>query len=109
MFTNRHDVVGNAISGRAVPAAMVYAMAEGLIMPSLERTGLAFLHTDLAVKRATLVGDTIYVGCEVIEARTTSKPDRGLVRTRNVVSNASGDVLIVYQPLRMVKRRAVAA
>jgi acyl dehydratase len=107
LFTNRHDVAENAIGGRPVPAAMVYAMAEGLIMPSLEGTGMAFLHTDLDVKRATLVGDTIYVNCEVVEARPTSKADRGIVRTRNAVTNAGGDTLIVYNPLRMVKRRAV--
>lgn len=73
LFTNRNDIEENAIAGRPVPAAMVYAMAEGLIMPSLERTGLAFLHTDLDVKRATLLSAledgqaTPVRGCELAQ------------------------------------------
>ena len=105
LFTNQHDRTDHAIAGRPVPAGLVFTMAEGLVLPSMERTGLAFLHTDLDVKRPTLVGDTIYVRCEVIEARGTSKPDRGLVRTRNVVTNASGEPVLVCQPLRLMRRR----
>jgi len=105
LFTNQHDRDGYAIAGRPVPAAMVFAMAEGLVLPSMERTGLAFLNTDLDVKQSTLVGDTIYVNCEVIEARLTSKGDRGLVRTRNVVSKAGGGTVLVYQPQRLMRLR----
>jgi acyl dehydratase len=72
----------------------------------MERTGLAFLNTDLDVKQSTLVGDTIYVHCEVVEARLTSKGDRGLVRTCNVVSKASGETVLVYRPQRLMKLRA---
>ena len=107
LFTDQHDRTGNAIAGRPVPAGMVFAMAEGLVLPSMERTGLAFLHTDLDVKGSTFVGDTIYVRCEVIEARLTSKADRGLVRTCNSVSTASGKEVLVYRPLRLMKRRDV--
>ena len=107
LFTNRDDQSGNAIAGRPVPAAMVFAMAEGLVLPSMERTGLAFLHTDLDVKRSTMVGDTIYVHCEVIESRLTSKADRALVRTRNTVSKGDRSTVLVYQPLRLMKRRPV--
>ena len=105
LFTNQHDQSGNAIGGKPVPASMVFAMAEGLVLPSMERTGLAFLHTDLDVKQSTLVGDTIYVHCEVIESRLTSKADRALVRTRNTVRKGDGTTVLVYQPLRLMKRR----
>ena len=105
LFTNRHDQSGNAIAGRPVPAAMVFAMAEGLVLPSMERTGLAFLHTDLDVRQSTMVGDTIYVHCEVIESRLTSKADHALIRTRNTVSRGDGSAVLVYQPLRLMKRR----
>ena len=105
LFTNRDDQSGNAIAGRPVPAAMVFAMAVGLVLPSMERTGLAFLHTDLDVKQSTVVGDTIYVHCEVIESRLTSKADRALVRTRNTVRKGDGSAVLVYQPLRLMKRR----
>lgn len=105
LFTDQHDRSDNAIGGRPVPASMVFTMAEGLVLPSMERTGLAFLHTDLDVKGPTVVGDTIYVRCEVIEARETSKRDRGLIRTRNTVVNAAGEPVVVYQPLRLMRRR----
>lgn len=105
LFTNQHDQSGNAIGGKPVPASMVFAMAEGLVLPSMERTGLAFLHTDLDVKQSTLVGDTIYVHCEVIESRLTSKADRALVRTRNTVRKGDGTTVLVYQPLRLMKQR----
>lgn len=99
------DDEGRAIKGRAVPGAMVYAFAEGLLLPMMQDTGLAFLNATLDVKGPTLVGDTIHVQCEVIEARLTSKGDRGLVRTANKVVNQRGDTVLAYNPLRMLKRR----
>jgi len=105
LFTNQHDTSENAIKGRPVPAGMIFTMSEGLVVPSLERAGLAFLQMEMDVKSPTFLGDTIYVNCEVIEARETSKPDRGLVRTKNTVTNQHGHPVLVYQPLRLIKRR----
>jgi acyl dehydratase len=81
------------------------AFAEGLVLPSMDRTGLAFLNVDMDVKRPIQLGDTIYVNCEVIESRATSKPGRGLVRTRNTVVNQHGETVLVYRPLRLYKAR----
>lgn len=106
LFTNQHDTSGNAIVGRPVPASMVFAFAEGLIVRSMERAGLAFLNVEFDVKRSTSIGDTITVHCEVIEANLTSKLDRGLVRTKNSVKNSSGVEVLVYRPLRLVRLRA---
>jgi acyl dehydratase len=108
LFTNAHDRSGLAIPGRPVPAMMVMAFAEGLVLPSMDRTGLAFLHVEMDVKAPTQLGDTLRVHCEVIEARLTSGAERGLVRTRNTVSQQSGQVVLVYQPLRLVRRRPAA-
>jgi len=108
LFTNVHDRGGLAIAGRPVPAILVMAFAEGLVLPSMDRTGLAFLHVEMDVKAPTQVGDTIRVACEVIEARPTSSGDKGLVRTRNTVTNQSGQVVLVYEPLRLFKRRPAA-
>ena len=109
LFTNQHDRSGTANAGRPVPLAMVFAMSEGLILPSIDGTGLAFLNLDLDAKAPTFVGDTIYVHCEVVEARLTSKADRGLVRTQNTVKNASGETVLVYRPLRLMKLRGSQA
>ncbi|HEX9182208.1 MAG TPA: acyl dehydratase [Burkholderiales bacterium] len=94
-----------AIKGRAVPGALVYSFAEGLLLPSMQDTGLAFLNATVDVKGPTVVGDTIHVECEVTEARLTSKGDRGLVRFANKVVNQRGESVLEYNPLRMLKRR----
>jgi acyl dehydratase len=99
------DDAGRAIKGRAVPGAMIYSFAEGLLLPMMQDTGLAFLNATLDVKGPTLIGDTIHVECEVTEARLTSKGDRGLVRTANKVVNQRGDTVLAYNPLRMLKRK----
>jgi acyl dehydratase len=99
------DDSARAIKGRPVPGAMVYAFAEGLLLPTMQDTGLAFLNCTLDVKGPTVVGDTIHVECEVTEARLTSKGDRGLVRFANRVLKQDGGVVLEYNPLRMLKRK----
>ena len=99
------DGAGRAIQGRAVPAALVYAFAEGLLLPTMQDTGLAFLNATIDVKAPTLVGDTIYVEGEVTEMRLTSKGDRGLVRFANRVINQRAQSVLEYNPLRLLKRK----
>ena len=99
------DDSGRAIKGRPVPAALVYSFAEGLLLPTMQDTGLAFLNCTLDVKAPTVVGDTLHVECEVIEHRLTSKGDRGLVRFANKVVNQRGETVLEYNPLRLLKRK----
>src|SRR5437763_13223437 len=99
------DDAGRAIKGRAVPAALVYSFAEGLLLPTMQDTGLAFLNATLDVKAPTVVGDTIHVEAEVTELRLTSKGDRGLVRFANRVVNQRGEAVLEYNPLRLLKRK----
>jgi len=94
-----------AIKGRPVPGALVYAFAEGLLLPTMQDTGLAFLNATLDIKAPTVVGDTIHVEAVVTEARPTSKGDRGLVRFANRVVNQRNETVIEYNPLRLLKRR----
>ena len=99
------DDTQRAIKGRAVPGALVYSFAEGLLLPTMQDTGLAFLNANLDIKGPTVVGDTIHVESEVMEARLTSKGDRGLVRFANKVVNQRGETVLEYNPLRLLKRR----
>ena len=96
------------IRRRVVPAAMVYAFAEGLLVhATMQHTGFAFLNMQLDVKAPTFAGDTIHVECEVVESRrSNSRPNRGLVRTSNRVVKQDGTTAITYNPLRMLKTRA---
>jgi acyl dehydratase len=89
--------------GRLVPGALVYSFAEGLLLPAMQDTGLAFLNATLDVKGPTHVGDTIHVECEVIEHRRASKGERGLVRFANRVVNQRGQTVLEYNPLRLLK------
>jgi len=100
------DDANRVIKGRPVPGALVYAFAEGLLLPTMQDTGLAFLNATLDVKGPTVVGDTLHVEAEVVEARLTSKGDRGLVRFANKVLNQRGEAVLEYNPLRMLKRKS---
>lgn len=97
----------SAIKGRVAPGALVYALAEGLlIQATMQLTGYAFLNMELNVNAPTLAGDTIHVECEVIESRASaSRPGMGLVRTRNLVKKSDGSVVLTYTPLRLMKVR----
>ncbi len=95
-----------SFDGRLVPGALVYCMAEGLLMQSaMQKTGLAFLHMELNIEGPCFAGDTIHVEVEVTEIKKTSKGNRALVRTKNTIKNQKGETVIVYTPLRMMKGR----
>ncbi len=107
LFTNEiYRQTESAIKGRLVPGALVFSMAEGLVIAgTIQGTGMAFLGMDLEIKGPTFVGDTISVVLEVTESRAASKGNRGLVRTRNTVVNQKGEPVMIYSPLRMMKGR----
>ena len=107
MFTNIEYIKSESkIGTRPVPGSLVFCICEGLLMQStMQRTGMAFLECDLRILKPTVAGDTIHVQAEVVEARATSKPGRGLMRTANRVVNQRGEVVATYNPLRMVKGR----
>lgn len=91
-------------AGRLVPGSLVMSVAEGLIINggSIKGTGVAYLGAEVKVNGPTYVGDTLEVWAEVIEARMTSRGDRGIVTTRNDVYNQDGEIVMVYTPARMV-------
>lgn len=112
LFTNMEFLKNESpIKQRIAPAALVYSMAEGLIIQSsLQYTGMAFLEMDLKVHGPVAMGDTIHVEVEVTEAKPSqSKPGRGIVRTRNQVVKQDGKVALTYTPTRMMKCRSAAA
>ena len=105
LVTNAEDRKSMAIVGRVVPAALVYSCAEGLLLPMIQGTGLAFLNATLDVKGPAFVGDAVHVECRISELRETSKGKRGLVRSENQVINQKGETVLAYNPLRMMKGR----
>jgi acyl dehydratase len=107
LFTNVEHTRRNAdgSGGRLVPAALIYSMAEGLLIQAvLQGVGFAFLHMDMDIKGPAYVGDTFYVDCEVTECRASKgRPGLGLVRTRNRIVKQDGTVVMEYTPLRLLK------
>jgi acyl dehydratase len=104
-LTEEIFTVGEPGKPRLVPGALVYSFAEGLLLPTMQDTGVAFLGATLDVKGPTYVGDTLHVECEVVEHRLTSKGDRGLARFACKVLNQRGEVVLEYNPLRLLKRK----
>jgi acyl dehydratase len=106
LFTDLEYLVAHAPGmGRVAPGALVYAIAEGLLVQAtMQHTGLAFLNMTLDVKGPTRAGDTIHVECEVVEVSATSK-GRGKVRTVNNVVNQKGETVLTYNPLRIMAGR----
>lgn len=110
LFTDAEYAKSHAPQGgRLVPGALVYCIAEGLLVQSiLQRTGLAFLGMDFQIAGPTFVDDTIHVDVEVLESRATSKsPERGVVQTRNNIINQRGETVITYTPARLAASRAL--
>ena len=89
VFFAAPEGVTRGYSGRLVPAALTYSIAEGLVIQTnaYSGTGLAFLGMELAVRGPVLVGDTLLAVVTTIEARPTTKPGRGLVTSSVSVRN----------------------
>lgn len=107
LFTNEvYRQTESAIKGRLVPGALVFSIAEGLtIVATIQGTGMAFLGMDLDIKKPTFAGDTVHVEIEITDVRETSKPGRAIVKTANTVINQKGEIVMVYNPIRMLKGR----
>ncbi len=107
LFTSREYLEKHTdYTGQLVPGALVFSIAEGLVIPAtISRTGIAYLGCEMNISHPTFVGDTLHVEGEVVEIRPTSKGNRALVRTENKVVTQNGDVVMTYNPLRMMKGR----
>jgi acyl dehydratase len=107
-FTDAHYMAHESdIKGEACPGLLVCGLAEGLLVQAtMKKSGHAFLHMEWESHAPVFVGDTIHVECEVIERRESrSRPDRGLVRSRNRVFKQDGTHVQTYTPLRWIRLR----
>lgn len=104
LFTDGEQALAAGYSGRIVPGALTFALAEGLVIQThlLHGTGVAFVHMELDVKKPVHVGDTIHCEVEITESRATTN-NRGVVTSRNVVFNQDGEEVLIYTPVRVIK------
>lgn len=110
LFYDASHAGDTGYAGRLIPGALVYVIAEGLILQTnvLHGTGMAFMHMEYSVKAPTYVGDTLHVVVETTESRPSSKPGRGVVTTRCSVVNQRGEEVAVFTPVRLIRGRDFA-
>jgi acyl dehydratase len=109
LFMNIEYIKSQSIFKRRVaPGALVYGIAEGLVVTSglIHGTGLAFLGlNDLKIPAPVACGDTINVEVEVIDKRQTRKLGRGVVTFKHRVKNQKGETVMVFDVSRLMKRK----
>jgi acyl dehydratase len=108
LFLDAEGSQAAGYAGRLVPGALTFAYAEGLVMQTnvIHGTGLAFMHAGLDVRNPVFTGDSITVVVEVLQSRPSGSGARGVVTTRNTVFNQDGAVVMVYEPVRLIKGRS---
>lgn len=108
LFMDAEYIANDTPFGRRIaPGALVFSYAEGLVIQTghLHGSAIAFLGAEMKMQGPVYLGDTIEVNVSLAQRRETSKPDRGLVTTRNRVTNQSGDAVLEYLATRMLRRR----
>lgn len=93
--------------GRLVPGYLTLTFAEGLVvLGGWMRNAVGMLGvSDVEWSSPVMCGDTIQVEVEVVEARSTKKPERGVVVLRHRVLNQDGVVVLSYRSARLVRKR----
>lgn len=97
-------------AGRLVPGYLTLSFAEGLVvLAGTMRNAVGMLGvTDVAWRAPVCVGDTIRAEVEVIDARPSKKPGRGVVRLHHRVHNQDDVVVLEYLSARLIRTRAGA-
>jgi len=90
--------------GRLVPGYMTLTFAEGLfVLTGSMRGGRGSLGvTDVKWVAPVTVGDTIRCEVEVVEARVSKHPDRGVVAMEHRVLNQADATVLTYRSVRLV-------
>jgi acyl dehydratase len=93
-----------------VPAALTYALIEGLVLGGMARgTGLALLESHQRALAPVRVGDTIGAEVVVTAIRPTSSGGRAVVESAVTVRDQHGRVVMDYTVKRLLAGRAPAA
>jgi acyl dehydratase len=91
--------------GRFAPIAMLWAFAQGLTTRTglYEKTFVAILGVDnMRITQPCLVGDTMHLAVTVLEARRTSKGDKGVLKSRFDVVNQRDETFMHYDMQQLV-------
>ena len=94
---------GERIAHGMLVAAMSTGMANWLGI--FEGTTLALMEQVIRYRNIIRFGDTIHLELEVLEKKTTSKPDRGVVRFASRVRNQHDQVVVDGEWTLLMKRQ----
>ena len=92
---------------RVVNGLLTLALSVGMSVRDLTAgTLVANLgYYDVEHTKPVFHGDTIRVRSEVLKKTPTSKPERGIVEIRHVVTNQDGEEVLTYKRRALVKTR----
>ena len=91
-----------------VPGALVFSIADGLVLNTntWHGSGIALLEVDFRLRAPSYVGDTLHVVVRTIDARPTSREDRGVVTSRASVRNQRGQEVMEFDAVRLIRSAA---
>lgn len=109
-MTDHLQPLGHGLYWEELPLGFTFTtfgrtITESDLMSFVSVTGF---NATIDVKAPVFVNDTIHVEGEVTEAKPTSKGSNGIVRTLNKVLNQRGELVLTYNPLRMMKGRVAS-
>ena len=108
LFLDMEYLAEKGHSRRIAPALLTASIADALIFQTgvLHDNALALLGIEGLTARAPVyAGDTVHVEVEITGLRpSNSKPDRGVVTSRQKVINQMGTVVLEYEVSRMLLR-----
>jgi 3-hydroxybutyryl-CoA dehydratase len=105
IFIDR-SAAAQGIGGRPVPAALTYAIIEGLLLTTMIRgTGIAMLSCTQEVLAPVRVDDTIFATVTVTGVKPTSKGNRAIVDSEVLAHNQDARIVLRYTIRRMLAGR----
>ena len=111
MHTDAVHAAKSPIGQRIAHGTLVLSIATGLSarIGQLDGTAIAALGVDeWKVLKPGFINDTIYLRTTVVEARVSSKPDRGVLVRRMEILNQHGEVVQTGLMTTMVARKSDA-
>jgi acyl dehydratase len=93
--------------GRLAPGYLTLTFAEGLlVLAGWMRNAVGMLGvTDVEWHAPVVCGDTIRCEIDVVEARRSSKPERGVVALSHRVLNQDDTTVLSYRSARLIRAR----
>ncbi|CAN5784699.1 MaoC family dehydratase [soil metagenome] len=110
LHTDAWFAEGSTVHGKNVVVGnLVYSLVLGMSVADVSGAAIANLEVEsLTHKQPTFHGDTIYAETRVLEARETSKGDRGIVTVESKGVNQRGEEVCYFRRKVMVWKRDAA-